>query len=99
MKLSSDFRSELRLFACSVGSGSFGDDILEGIDYRPVLTAGGYVLETVFAIWANVIELDENGKVLNPAHAERRAAQYIRAILSSSYVVEPPWEPWEVELH
>ena len=99
MKLSSDYRAALRLFACSVGSGSFGGDLLEQIDYLPALTEGGYVLETVFAIWSNVIVLDENGKVLNEGHAELRAAQWLRSFCDSTYVVEPPWEPWEVELH
>ena len=99
MKLSSDLRAALRLFACSVGSGAVGGDLLEGVDYLPALTEGGFVLETVFAIWSNVVELDEHGKVLNKDKAELRAAQYIREFCDSSYVVEPPWEPWEVELH
>lgn len=99
MKLSSDFRAALRLFACRVGSGAFGSDLLEGTDYLSALTEGGFVLETIFAIWSNVIELDEDGKVLNEDRAELRAAQYVRAFCDSSYVVEPPWERWEVELH
>jgi hypothetical protein len=99
MKVSSDFRAALRLFACSVGSGSLGGDVLEEVDYLPVLTEGGFVLETVFAIWSNVIEIDADGKVLNEDKAELRAAQYVREFCDSTYVIDPPWEPWEVELH
>jgi hypothetical protein len=52
-----------------------------------------------FAIYANVIELDEDGLVLNAKYAERRATDYLRAYLDRSFVVEPPYDEWEIALH
>ena len=56
-------------------------------------------LEQMYAIFANVIELDEDGSVLNAKYAERRAAQWLRRYMDSRYEILPPLENWESELH
>jgi hypothetical protein len=38
-------------------------------------------------------------KVLNAKYAEKRATDYLRAYCDPSFVVEPPFEDWEVKLH
>ena len=53
----------------------------------------------VFAIYANVMELDEDGNVLNAKYAEKRAVDYIREYCDPDFIVEPSYEEWEVELH
>ncbi|MOA38430.1 hypothetical protein D3C78_1601150 [compost metagenome] len=46
-----------------------------------------------------MIELDENGQVLNAKYAEKRATDYLRSYCDSSFIVDPPYETWETELH
>lgn len=57
------------------------------------------MLEQAFAIFANVIELNEDGVPINAKFAEYRAAQYIRSYCDPSYVVTPDFECWEQELY
>ena len=57
------------------------------------------MLEQAYAIFANVIELNEEGEPVNAKHAEYRAAQYIRSYCDPKYVVSPPFEVWEQELY
>lgn len=73
-------------------------DLLEDFDYRPVLMAYGSGLEQVFAIFANVLDVNEAGQVTNDGDAEYRAAQWIRRVCDSTYRVDPPFADWEVEL-
>ncbi|ESQ76483.1 hypothetical protein [Asticcacaulis sp. YBE204] len=96
-KLSPQFSSVLRTFAFWVANRSVGYPLLEGIDYSCIFEEPS-ALEQVFAIFANVIELDEQGNVLNAKWAEQRAAQYIRQYVTRD-VPDPPFEFWEVELH
>jgi len=53
-----------------------------------------------FAIFANVLELDDNGEPINEKQAERRAAlwlyQYTTGTIPDG---ERPLEPWECELN
>lgn len=56
-------------------------------------------IEQVFAIYVNVIELDESGTVLNAKYAEKRAVDYLRSYCDSNFEVTPPYEEWEIELH
>jgi hypothetical protein len=98
-KLSGSFTGALRLFSYWVASGTVGYRILEGIDYRPVLLAEPSAMEQIYAIFANVIELDENGLVLNAKYAERRAAQWLRSYIDPGYEVIPSLESWECELY
>ncbi|MDT0380148.1 hypothetical protein RM572_15410 [Streptomyces sp. DSM 42041] len=94
-----DVRASLRFFAFYLANGTLELDLLDGIDYRPRLMAFGSTLEQVFALYANVLCVNEHGEVLNAGDAEYRAAQWIRAHCDPSYEVEPPFAPWETELH
>lgn len=97
MKLSSSFSGALRTFAYFMSSGTHY--MLEGIDYLPLYGNEPSALEQVYAIFANVLELDEKGKVLNFTDAQKRATDYLRAYCNQNFKVDPPYEDWEVELH
>lgn len=97
MKLSHSFSCALRTFAYFMASGT--QNTLEGIDYLALYGEEPSAFEQVFAIYANVLELDEDGNVLNAKYAEKRATDYLRQYCDPSFTVEPPYEDWEVELH
>ena len=97
MKLSNSFSGALRTFAYFMTSGTHC--MLEGISYLPLYGNEPSVIEQVYAIFANTIELDEHGQVLNAQHAQRRATDYLRAYCDPSFKVHPPYEDWELELH
>ncbi|WP_431772320.1 DUF7677 family protein [Streptomyces cucumeris] len=97
--LPADVRASLRFFAFYLANGTLDTELLDGVDYRPALFRYGSALEQVFAIYGNVLEVDEDGQVLNEGEAQVRAAQWIRAHCDPGYRVEPPFEPWETELH
>ncbi|MFJ4847833.1 hypothetical protein [Streptomyces sp. NPDC088733] len=92
-------RASLRFFAFYLANGTLDVDLLDGIDYRPALFQYGSALEMVFAIYGNVLEVDEDGEVLNDGEAQYRAAQWIRAYCDPGYEAEPPFQAWETELH
>ncbi|WP_200882789.1 hypothetical protein [Amycolatopsis sp. MJM2582] len=60
-----DVRVSLRFFAFYLANGTIDVDLLDGFDYRPALFQFGSSLEQVFAIYGNVLEIDEEGNVLN----------------------------------
>ena len=97
-KLSHDFSGSLRTFAFWIANGTVGLPLLEGFDYWSAMKESPSLMEQVFAIYANVIELDENGRPLNAKAAEDRAAQFIRSWCDPDYKIDPPYESWEVEL-
>ena len=101
-RLSPNLSAEIRLFAFFLSNGSlssFCEDVLSNeFDFDRVLCEPS-ILEQVFAVFANTLEIDENGKVLNIPHVYRRVSQYIRREFDQSYIVEPPFEAWETELH
>jgi hypothetical protein len=97
MKLSNSFSGALRTFAYFMASGT--QYTLEGIDYLPLYGEEPGAFEMVFAIYANIIEMDENGNVLNAKYAEKRATDYLRSYCDPSFEVSPPYEDWEIELH
>ena len=72
---------------------------LEGIDYLSLYGDEPGAIEKVFAIYANVIKLDENGLVLNAKYAEERATDYLKAYCDPNFEVTPVYEDWEVALH
>ena len=88
-----------RTFSFWMANGTVGMPILEGVDYRKVLIAEPSLMEQAYAIFANVIEVDETGNPLNAKFAEHRAAQYIRSFCQPGYEVTPAFENWEVALH
>ncbi len=94
-----DVRASLRFFAFYLANGTIDVDLLDGFDHRPVLFQFGSSLEEVFAIYANALEVDADGAVLNDGDAQYRAAQWIRRACDPTYEVEPPFQAWETELH
>lgn len=98
MKLSNSFSGALRTFSFWLANGTIGLTLLERIDYSCIFSEPS-ALEQTYAIFANVIEMDESGKVINEKQAEYRAAQFIRAYVDKSYKVEPPLEAWEAMLY
>ena len=99
MKLGSSFSGALRQFSYWIANGTVGYPILENVDYRSVFIDEPSLLEQAYAIFANNIEMDADGMVLNEKYAEKRAAQYIRQYCDNSYVDYEPFEDWEVALH
>ena len=97
MKLSHSFSGALRTFAYFMASGT--QYSLEGVDYLPLYGEEPSAIEQVFAIYVNVLELDENGTVLNAKYAEKRATDYLRAYCDPSFEVNPPYEEWETNLY
>jgi|GEM_PF-2137812 len=80
-----------------IANRSVGYPLLEGVDYSCIFSAPS-ALEQAYATYINVLELDEDGSVLNAKHAENRAAQSILQYVTGK-PVEPPFEDWEVMLH
>ncbi len=72
---------------------------LEGVDYLSLYGNEPSAIEQVFAIYVNVIQLDEEGTVLNSKYAEKRATDYLRAYCDPTFEVTPAYEDWEVALH
>ncbi|GAA2036151.1 hypothetical protein GCM10009839_41270 [Catenulispora yoronensis] len=97
-RLPDDVRASLRFFAFFLANGTVDMDLLDGIDYRQALMQDGSALEMVVTIFTNILDVDEAGLVTNADLAQDRAAQWIRRYCDPSYVVDPPFEPWEVEL-
>ena len=98
-RLSHAFSGALRRFSYWIATGSAGLPLLNDIEYREVMLAEPSLMEMAFAIFANVIEFNEQGEPVNAKYAEHRAAQYIRRYCQPHYEVVPPFEDWEEELH
>jgi hypothetical protein len=97
MKLSSSVSGAVRTFAYFMSSGTHY--MLEGIDYLSLYGNEPSAIEQAYAILLNVLELDENGQVLNAKHAQKRATDYLRAYCDPRFKVDPPFEDWETKLH
>ncbi len=97
MKLSNSFRGALRTFAYFMSSGT--QSTLDGVDYLSLYGDEPSAIEQVYAIFANVLELDANGQVLNSHYAQKRATDFLRAYCDPNFKVDPPYEDWETELH
>lgn len=96
-KLSNDFSGALRTFAYFMASGSHY--MLENVEYLDMYGTQPSAIEMVFAIFANVIEMDSEGNVLNFTYAQRRATDYLRSYCDPSFKVTPQLEDWETELY
>jgi hypothetical protein len=97
MRLSTSFSGALRTFAYFLSSGTHF--MLKGVDYLSLYGTEPSAIEQVYAIFVNVLELDENGQVLNARHAQKRATDYLRAYCDPSFEVDPPYEDWETKLY
>ena len=96
-KVSNSYSGALRTFAYFMSSGTHY--MLEGVDYLSLHGKEPSVIEQAYAIFANVLEFDESGQVLNAQHAQKRATDYLRAYCVRGFKVEPPFADWELELH
>lgn len=96
-KLSNDFSGALRTFAYFMASGSHS--MLKHVEYLDLYGSEPSAIEMVFAIFANVIEMDSEGNVLNFTYAQTRATDYLRSYCDPSFDVTPPLEDWETKLH
>jgi hypothetical protein len=95
--LSHSVSGAIRTFSFWMANGTVGLRLLEGVDYSCIFREPS-ALEQVYAIFANVLEFDENGNVTNAKYAEKRAAQYILEYVTGK-PADPPFEDWEVNLH
>ena len=96
--LGDSFSGALRTFSFWMANGTVGHPLLDGIDYRCIFSEPS-ALEQAYAIFANVIQLDNDGRVINAKHAERRAAQFVRSYVDRGFKVDPPFQQWEICLH
>jgi hypothetical protein len=96
-RLSPSVSGALRTFSFWIANGTVGLPLLEGIDYSCIFHEPS-ALEQTYAIFANVLEFDKDGNVVNAKHAEKRAAQFILSYVTGK-VVDPPFEDWEVMLY
>ncbi len=97
-QLPEDVRASYRFFEFFLANGTLCLDLLDGIDYRAELMDYGSALERVMAIFSNVLDVDDEGRVTNAGDTERRAAQYIRQLCDPAYTVLPPFQDWELDL-
>src|SRR3954447_23295548 len=75
--LSQGASGAIRRFAGWVARGSVGHPMLDGINYWDELKDSPSQMEICFAIFANVLELDDDGELINEKYAERRAAIWL----------------------
>lgn len=89
----------IRRFAGWVARGSVGHPMLDGINYWDELKDSPSQMEICFAIFANVLELDEDGVPINEKYAERRAATWLYQYCTGELPPgEAELESWECEL-
>jgi hypothetical protein len=100
LKISSGASGAIRRFAWWVARGSVGHPLLEGINYWDELRDSPSQMEICFAVFVNVLELDDSGQPINEKYAEMRAAtwlyRYCTGLLPPG---QPDLEPWETALY
>ncbi len=96
-KVSNSFSGALRTFAYFMSSGTH--HMLKGVDYLPLYGSQPSAIEQVYPIFANVLEVGEDGQVVNAQYAQKRATDYLRWYCEPHIKVDPPYEQWEIELH
>jgi hypothetical protein len=92
-RLTHSFSGALRTFSHCVANGTLGQPVLDGTDYSFVPSDEPSALERIYATFANVIEMDDVGNVLNAKYAERRAKQWLRSYIEPAYNVVPIRRP------
>jgi len=97
MKLSEDVSGAFRTFSYFMASGTHY--MLKGIDYVKLYGEEPSAIEMVYAIFTNVLEVDENGTVTNFKYAQKRATDYLRKYCDRDFELDTPYEDWEIELH
>jgi len=77
-------------------SSPVGRDRLRGAELKDSPSQA----EICFAIFANVLELEDQGEPVNEKYAERRAATWLYRYCTGELPPgEPDLEPWECELY
>ena len=97
MNLTHSVSGAIRTFAYFLASGTH--TMLEGVEYLDLYGTEPSAIEQTFAIFANVLEFDDQGDVTNRKHAEKRATDYLRSYCDPSFLIDPPLAEWEVALH
>lgn len=97
-RLDHEVWSAIRTFVFQLANGTLEREILAGPDYRLHLANSGSGLEMAFAIFTNVLTINDGGHVTNHSEAQSRAAQWLRAYCSPGYQIEPPLKDWVTEL-
>ncbi len=98
--LGSGASGAIRRFAGWVARGSVGHPMLAGINYWDELRDSPSQMEICFAIFANVLELDDAGEPVNEKYAESRAAAYLYRYCTGELPKgHAPIEPWECALY
>lgn len=87
----------VRFFSFVLANGTVSQAILEGVDYSGIFEEPSAV-EQIYAIFINVLEIDDQGRVIDSDKATERSAQYILSFIAGGHV-DPPFEDWELELH
>jgi hypothetical protein len=85
-------------FARKVGRGTLAPEVVQGEEYVSGLAEGGSFLESIVAVYANVLRVDGSGRPTNADHAERRAAWRLRLWFDPDHPGDPPLQEWECEL-
>jgi hypothetical protein len=99
-KISHGASGAFRRFAGWIARGSVGYPMLEGINYWDELKDSPSQMETCFAIFANVLELDDAGEPVNEKRAEQRAAAWLYRYCTGQLPVgHTDLEPWETALY
>lgn len=83
VKLNNSVSAAVRNFAYFMSSGTHV--LLDGIEYLELYGNEPSAIEQAYAIFMNVLELDENGAVINLRHAEKRATDYIRSYCDPNF--------------
>ena len=97
MRLPNNVSGAIRTFSYFMSSGTHY--MLEGVDYLDLYGSEPSAIELVYAIFANVLEFDQEGNVTNLKHAEKRATDSLRAYCDPNFKVQPPYEEWEIHLY
>ena len=90
--LSHSVSGALRTFSFWLANRTVGQPLLEGVDYSGIFQEPS-ALEQVYAIYANALEFDDTGQVVNAQHAECRAAQFILEYVTGKKA-QPPFAAW-----
>jgi hypothetical protein len=85
------------MFAYFMASGTHY--MLKDVNYITLYGNHPSVIEQTFAIFVNVIEMDESGEVTNFEYAQKRATDFLRSFCDPTFKVTPAFEDWEVELY
>ena len=102
MKISKNFRKCLFEFVRLYSSGdlaNFADENkFANINYREEMKTEAAIVDVIFAVYLNNLELDAAGNVLNQHKAVERAAQVILYTFNADYLLDPELEEWELSL-